>query len=160
MSGMLNALRAAADYGRRATDALGIRTVTVSIVRKTYSAAFGTAGATLVSTTTTPLVPNPKVTANAEGPATAMGGGTEAGSTGVLRAAQYVIGPITRTYSGGGYTQAQLLLTPASPSERVYLLLDDGGDQFTAGGEKFDVIACDVSRPLRTMLIVQRADQT
>ncbi len=136
-----------------------MRTVTVSVVRETWSAPLGTLGAELVSTDSTPLSPSPKVVANTEGPTSAFGGGPEAASTGVLRAAQYVVGPITRSYPGGGYSQAQVLLASASVSESVYLLLDDGGDEFTAGGERFDVFACDASRPLHLTIIAQRSAQ-
>lgn len=150
--------RRAADFGRKVA-AQHVRLVRVSIVRETWDAPVDTIDAAVVLTSATLLSPSPKVVANTEGPATAFGGGPEAASTGVLRAAQYIVGPITRTFPGGGYTQAQLLLAPASVSETVYLLLDDGGDQFTVGGEKFDVIAADASRPLRITLIVQRSAQ-
>ncbi len=150
MSGMLDAFRAAADYGRRAVDGIGMRTVAVSIVID---------GATLSSTSTTLLSPSPKVKAEGEGESTAFGGGTEAESTGVLKASQYKIGPISRTYSGGGYTQAQLLIAPSSPAQRGYVLLDDGGDQFTSGGEKFIVTSSDASRPLQMNLTVVRSAQ-
>lgn len=160
MAGVLNAARRAADIGRKAANNIGERLVTVSVVTETWSAAHNTAGATLSSTSTLVLSPRFKCTPEGDGESSAFGGGDAAEGVGVLKASVYRIGPITRAYPGGGYTAAQLLPTPTSPAQRVYLVLDDGGDQFTSGGEKFESASIDVSRNHQMTLVVQRTDQT
>jgi hypothetical protein len=159
---LLADLRAAADAGRQAADDVGIRTVTVTFVLETWSLPFGTLGATLVgSPVTLAIVPNPKVVQSGEGEASYFGGdGGESASTGVLRASRYTIGPITRTYASGGYRLIDLLTVPTNTTQRRYIKLDDGGDNFLAGGEKFLEIAVDGSRPLHIMIDVARSDQT
>lgn len=162
MAGILNAVRRAADVGRRAADRIGERPVTVTIVMEQWSAPHNTLGAVKTSTlSSVTLSPSPKVTAEGEGDPSAFGGdGGESASTGVLRASRYRIGPVTRRFPGGGYAAVQILTVPANPTQHKYVLLDDGGDNFLAGGERFIIQSCDVSRPHQITFIVARTDQT
>ena len=122
--------RAAADAGRRAAAAVGARPTTV-------------------------LSPAPRVRSGG-GAASYFGGGTAAASAGVLLAGQYLVGPITLDYAGGGYTQAQLC--PAAGEDRaVYYLLE--GDEFSSGGERFRLVDADATRPHQITLVVERTAQ-
>lgn len=152
----LSRFRAAADVGRKAAARIGMRPVTVAIRVETWSAAYGTAGATLSSASTTTLDPSPKVSRAGEAPSYFGGGpATDAGAS--LSADSYVIGPITPTFAAGGYTLSQLAPTQTSPALRVLVVLT--GDEFATAGEKFTITDVDASRPLRVMLTVQRAQQ-
>lgn len=147
--------RAAADAGRRAAAAVGARPTTVSVVVVTYSGAVGVTGSSVVSTSTTVLSPAPRVRSGSAAPSY-LGGGTAAASAGVLLAGQYLVGPVTLDYAGGGYTQAQLC--PAAGEDRaVYYLLE--GDEFSSGGERFRLVDADATRPHQITLVVERTAQ-
>ncbi len=147
--------RAAADAGRRAAERVGARPTTVSVVVATYSGPVGVTGSTLASTSTTVLSPSPRVRSGG-GAAGYFGGGTAAASAGVLMEGQYVVGPITLDYAGGGYTQAQLC--PAAGEDRVvYYLLE--GDEFSPGGERFRLVDADATRPHQMTLVLERTAQ-
>jgi hypothetical protein len=159
MTSPLDRFRRAADVGRRAVDSLGMRPTTVTIRVETWSAAYGTAGATLVSASETVLSPSPKVSRAASTPSY-FGGGAASNSGASLSAESYVIGPITPAFSAGGYTIAQLAPTQVDTTMRVLVKLA-GGNEFDDAGENF-VIApggVDATRPLRVMLTVQRTQQ-
>ena len=150
-----NAHRAAALAGRRAAEAAGARPTQVSVVVETYDRAVNLAGATLLSTSTLALDPRPKVASGVDA-LSAFAGGTAAVSSVRLASSQYVIGPITLDCGAGGYTQAQLC-PPSAANTRVYYLLT--GDDFAGGGERFDLVQADASRPHQVNLLVQRTAQ-
>ena len=84
------------------------------------------------------------------------GGGSLALSDGTGRAGVYEIGPITQAFPGGGYTQSEVV--PAgSTVTRVTIVLE--GDEFTTGGEEFEITGSDFTRPQRGMLQVTRTRQ-
>lgn len=148
--------RRAADAGRRAAEAAGARSTKVTVRVRSYSGAIHATGTTLLSTTDTVLSPRPRVQPVGEGESSLYGGGLEAHpGTSTLR--QFVVGPITLDYPGGGYSLASLL--PAeSPSTRVTLVLE--GDGFEANGEEFDLLTQpDASRPHQITLTVARSRQ-
>jgi len=147
--------RAAADAGRAAADAAGARSTSVRVVVETYSGPVDSPGVTLLSTAGFDVTPRPKVRAGGS-PDGYFGGGTASLSSGILIAGQYAIGPITLAYTGGGYTQEQLV-PPGAATKRVYYLLD--GDEFSTGGEKFRLVDADATRPHQITLIVQRTEQ-
>jgi hypothetical protein len=147
--------RAAALAGRRAAESAGARPTAVSVVVETYSGTTGLAGTTLVSTSTLVLSPRPKVSTVREGSGY-FGGGPGAASSGRLVAGVYTIGPITLTAPGGGYSVAQVA-PPSGASKAVYYLL--AGDDFASGGERFDLLEVDASRPHQVTLTVQRTAQ-
>lgn len=148
--------RAAALAGRRAAERAGVRPTTVSVVVETWSGPIGTDGITLVSTSTTTLSPSPRVLSGAALTGY-FGGGTAAASSGVLLAGQYLVGPITLDYPGGGYSQATLC--PAAADDRVtYYLLE--GDEFTTGGERFRLVDSDATHPHKISLVVERTAQS
>lgn len=145
--------RAAANYGRRAVDALGMRPTTVTITVETYSLPWNTTGATLQSTSTTVLSPRPKVVQASAGVESAFGGGATSDTGGVLLAGVYTIGPITPSFSAGGYTITQLAPAQTSPRVRVYVQLD--GPEFQTAGEHCSIIGIDATHPLHTTMTVQ-----
>lgn len=149
--------RRAADRGRRVAAALEQRPVAVSVVVRTYSGAVGLATSSLSSTTTTLLDPAPKVVAAGEGASSAFGGDAPAATIARLRAGEYAVGPITKTFAGGGYSAADLAPAGAS-TKRVTLILAGGG--FAANGEHFEVVEVDdTSHPQSIYLRVARTRQ-
>lgn len=151
-----DAHRRAADAGRRAAEAVGARSIGVAVTVETYSAAVGTSGSTLSSTTTTTLDPRPKVTKVAPGSPSYFGGGVVAAGNAIMLAAEYAIGPITTTAGTIGYTLAQLC-PPGSVAKNVYVTLT--GDAFATGGERFEVVDAEASRPHQITLRVRRTHQ-
>lgn len=152
-----DALRRAADYGRRAAASVAQRPVTVTLRVESYSGAVGLTATTLVSTSDTTLDPSPKVVRLSAEDAAWFGGGAAAASAGLLSADVYRVGPVTKAYTGGGYTLAQLLPTGAT-TKRVLVVL--AGDEFEAGGESFQVVDVDEhSHPQSLYLTVKRTRQ-
>jgi hypothetical protein len=141
--------RNAALTGRRAAEAAGVRSVSVSVVTETWS------GPTQVSTSTLVLSPRPKVVPAGEEPGY-FGGGNSAISGGRLVAGTYRIGPITLATTGGGYTVAQVAPDGAS-NKRIYYFLS--GDEFSDSGERFELTDVDASRPHQVTLTVRRTAQ-
>lgn len=148
--------RALADAVRAIPEAIGTRTTSVTIRVRTYSGAVGAQGVTLSTTTDTLVTPRPRVSQVSEGRGSYFGGGIFTDSTGRVLAGEYEIGPITQDFPGGGYAPADL--APAGGvSKRVTLLL--AGDEFQAGGEEFEILKLDATRPFRTMILVARVRQ-
>ena len=132
----LNAFRSIAGNVRRIPETLGQRTTQVTIRLRQYSGAVAAHGTTIVSTSDMVLDPRPKVVEVTDGQPSYFGGGSLALSDGIARAGVYEIGPITQSFPGGGYTQTQVV--PAgSTVTRVTVLLE--GDEFSAGGEEFEI---------------------
>ena len=153
---MRDAFRGLAASVRAIPEAMGVRGTTVIVRVRTYSGAVGAQGTTLSSTTDTVLSPIPKVAQVSEGAPSYFGGGLFTDSTGRTLAAEYEIGPITSDFPGGGYTVAEL--APASAvNKRVTLVLS--GEEFASGGEEFEVVKVDATKPFRTMLAVVRVRQ-
>lgn len=152
----LNAFRSIANAARRIPEALGQRTTLVTLRVRTYSGPVGAHGVTLVSTTDTVIDPRPKVVQVTDGQRSYFGGGSLAQSDGTALAGVYEIGPITQSYPGGGYTQGDVVIA-AAPNKRFTYVLD--GDEFTTGGEEFEVTASDFTRPQRGMVQVTRTRQ-
>lgn len=132
----LTTRRKAADAGRRAADRVGARNTIVTIVERQYSAAIGTVGASLTTTTLTVVDPRPKVVAGAQ-QVSAFGGGFGSDAVGGLTSDEYDIGPITLPYNGGGYAPATLLKL-GDVTKRVTIRLE--GDGFPTGGDEFEVV--------------------
>lgn len=152
---LADALRRAADAGRRAAQAAAQRPTTVTIRVQTYDDGVNVAGAALVSSTDTVVTPNPKVVPVADAPS-AFGGGDAVPTSGVLRATTFRVGPITPTFPGGGYSADDL--APAGASNmRVSVML--AGGPFAAGGETHHVVALDASKPQSLYLLVTRSPQ-
>ena len=151
-----DAFRAIADAVRAIPEAIGTRGTKVTIRVRTYSGAVNAQGTTLTSTADTVISPRPKVLQVSEGIPSYFGGGLFTDSTGRSLAGEYEVGPITQLYPGGGYDVGDL--APASGvSKRVTVVLE--GDEFQPGGEEFEVIKVDATRPFRTMLLVTRVRQ-
>lgn len=149
-------LRAAANRGRIAAESVGVRSTVVTVRVRVYSGPVGAQGTTLVSTTDTVLTPAPKVRQISEGKSAYFGGGIYTDATGRVLAGEYEIGPITPEFVAGGYSPTEL--APAGGvNKRVTLLL--AGDEFQTGGEEFEIVKIDATRPLRTMLMVVRVRQ-
>lgn len=148
--------RAIAGLVRRIPEALGQRPTKVTLRTRVYSGPVGQHGVTLTSTTDTVLDPRPKVVEVTDGQRSYFGGGTLAYTNGTALAGVYEVGPITQAYPGGGYTQGDVLVT-AAPDRRYSVVLE--GDEFSAGGEEFEVTASDFSRPHRGMIQVTRTRQ-
>lgn len=154
--GALQSFRQIADNVRRIPETMGQRTTLVTLRLRTYSGPVAASGTTLLSTTDTVLDPRPKVVEVTDGQRSYFGGGSLASNDGIGLAGVYEIGPITQRYPGGGYTQTEVV--PAgSTVTRVTVLLE--GDEFSAGGEEFEVTASDFTRPQRGMLQVTRTRQ-
>jgi len=152
----LDAFRQIAGTVRRVPETLGQRTTQVTLRVRTYSGPVGAYGVTLTSTTDTILDPRPKVVEVTDGQRSYFGGGSLAQSDGTALAGVYEIGPITQSYPGGGYTQGDVVIA-AAPNKRFTYVLD--GDEFTSGGEEFEVTASDFTRPQRGMVQVTRTRQ-
>lgn len=150
-----DSFRAIADACRRIPETFGTRSTSVTIRVRAYTQPVGESGAT-VTTTDTVLDPRPRVRQVSEGQRGYFGGGVLASSTGELRVGDYEVGPITQDFPGGGYAPTDL--APAGAvTKRVTVVLE--GDEFTSGGEEFEVVQMDASRPFRTMLLVRRVRQ-
>lgn len=152
MSALTDALRGAAQAGRTAAATVAQRPTTVAIETATWSGgAAGMAGATSVTTTTT-LVPAPKVV-RLGGDPSAFGGGLAVAGGGDLVAPTYLVGPITRAHARGGYDPATLL-PAASTTSTTRLRLS--GQDFAAGGELFRAVRVERESPQSYWLIVER----
>jgi len=154
--GALASFRAIANAVRRIPETLGQRTTQVTLRVRTYSGPVGANGTALVSTTDTVLDPRPKVVEATDGQRSYFGGGSLAASDGVALAGVYEIGPLTQAFPGGGYAQNAVVIAGAV-TQRFTVLLE--GDEFSAGGEEFEVTASDFTRPQRGMLQVTRTRQ-
>jgi hypothetical protein len=150
------AFRRIANAVRGIPEQFGTRNTTVTVRVRAYSGAVGAQGTTLTGTADTVLTPIPKVTQVIEGTPSYFGGGIFTDSTGRVLAGEYEVGPVTQEFPGGGYAPTDL--APAgSVSKRVTIVLT--GDEFQSGGEEFEVIKVDATRPFRTMLLVTRVRQ-
>lgn len=147
--------RNAALTGRRAAERSGVRSVSVSVIVETWSGPTQVSTSTLMSTSTLVLSPRPKVSPAGE-EAGYFGGGNSAISGGRLVAGTYRIGPITLATTGGGYTVDQLS-PPGASDTRIYYFL--AGDEFSDGGERFELTDVDASRPHQVTLTVRRTAQ-
>ena len=147
--------RNAALTGRRAAERSGVRSVSVAVVVETWSGPTQVSTSTLLSTSTLVLSPRPKVVPAGE-EAGYFGGGNSAISGGRLVAGTYRIGPITLATTGGGYTVDQLS-PPGASDTRIYYFL--AGDEFSDGGERFELTDVDASRPHQVTLTVRRTAQ-
>jgi hypothetical protein len=147
--------RRAADAGRRAAESAGVRPTKVSIQLEVYSGPIGAPGTFQQYSPVLVLDPRPKVT---EGAIVVgyFGGGRGAEASGRLLAGQFLIGPITLEYPGGGYSLDQLTPAGSDSSRAIYIL---EGDNFKVGGEKFELVEVDASKPHQVSLIVERAKQ-
>ena len=152
----LDSFRQIADSVRRVPETLGQRTTQVTLRLRTYSGPVAAHGTTLVSTVDTVLVPRPKVVEVTDGQRSYFGGGTLTSANAIGLAGVYEIGPITQAFPGGGYTQGDVIVA-GSPTTRTTVLLE--GDEFSAGGEEFEVTASDFTRPQRGMMQVTRTRQ-
>ena len=147
--------RNAALTGRRAAERSGVRSVSVSVIVETWSGPTQVSTSALMSTSTLVLSPRPKVVPAGE-EAGYFGGGNSAISGGRLVAGTYRIGPITLATTGGGYTVDQLS-PPGASDTRIYYFL--AGDEFSDGGERFDLTDVDAARPHQVTLTVRRTAQ-
>ena len=147
--------RNAALTGRRAAEAAGVRSVSVSVVTETWSGSTQVSTSTLTTTATLVLSPRPKVVPAGE-EAGYFGGGNSAISGGRLVAGTYRIGPITLATTSGGYTVDQLS-PPGASNTRIYYFL--AGDEFSDGGERFELTDVDAARPHQVTLTVRRTAQ-
>lgn len=150
------AFRAIADAVRAIPEAIGTRGTEVTIRVRTYSGAVGAQGTTLTSTADTVISPRPKVLQVSEGIPSYFGGGLFTDSTGRTLAGEYEVGPITQPYDGGGYDIPDLAPS-SSVSKRVTMLLEDG--DFQPGGEEFEIVKIDATRPFQIMMMVMRVRQ-
>lgn len=144
--------RAAADAGRRAAEAVGARPASLIVRTRTYSAAVHANGTTLSSTSDLTITPRPKVVPVGDGDSSFYGG-----SPAVPRATarEYLVGPITLSYDGGGYSLAQLAPTSSTSTRVTYVL---SGDDFVTD-EEFDLAGYDASRPHQVTLRLVRTRQ-
>lgn len=152
----LQGFRRIADSVRRIPETLGQRPTLVTIRQRTYSGAIAAHGTTLLSAVDTVLDPRPRVVQTTAGQRSYFGGGTLMSNDGIGLATQYEIGPITQSFPGGGYTQSEVV-RPDSTVVRTTVLLE--GDEFSEGGEEFEITDSDFTRPQRGMLQVTRGRQ-
>lgn len=151
-----DAWRALANACRAIPESFGTRSTSVTVRVRTYSGAVGAQGTTLSNTADSVLSPRPRVRQVIEGNPSYFGGGIFTDSTGRVLAGEYEVGPITQEFPGGGYSPTDL--APAGGvSKRVTIILD--GDEFQTGGEEFEIVKLDATRPFRTMLLVTRVRQ-
>ena len=150
-----DAWRALANACRAIPESFGTRSTKVTIRSRAYSAPIGESGVT-VTTTNTVLDPRPRVRQISEGQRGYFGGGVLASATGELRVGDYEIGPITQDFPGGGYSPTDLALA-GGVTARPTVLLE--GDEFSSGGEEFEIVHMDATRPFRVMLLVRRVRQ-
>lgn len=148
-------MRSAANRGRVAAESVGVRSTEVTIRTRSYTAPIGESTSTATATDVV-LSPRPRVRQVSEGQRGYFGGGVLASSTGELRVGEYEIGPITQDFPGGGYSPTDL--APAGGvSTRITVVLS--GEEFASGGEEFEIVQMDATRPFRTMLLVRRVRQ-
>lgn len=148
--------RALADACRRIPESFGTRSTKVTVRLRAYSGPVGQTGVSVSTTTDTVLDPRPRVRQVSEGQRGYFGGGVLSAATGALRIGEYEVGPITQDFPGGGYAPTDVAPTGGA-TKRVTLILE--GDEFTSGGEEFEIVHMDATRPFRTMLLVARVRQ-
>lgn len=125
--------RLAADRGRKAADRISLRLYTVAVVKTVWSG--GAVGSGSPTTTTTTLVPNPRVRTGDD-------------------ARKLTVGPITPSYAvngGGGYAFETLRPTQAAGVEYHYTVTGP----FTATGltaRSYDLEGIEEDRPLHYTL--------
>lgn len=135
---------------------LGLRTITVTVRVRVYSAPPGVVGAAVTSTTSTTLTPTPRVRpARVQRDDEAVVDGPFTDSTGQPRLLRYEVGPITPAYPGGGYTVASLM--PSDDLTRRVTIVLAGGQH--GDGEEYSVVRVDDTKPFRVMLTVERTRQ-
>lgn len=150
-----SAFRRIASAVRGIPEQFGARNTLVTIRVRTYTGPVGGAGVTSTAVDTV-LSPIPRVNQVSEGRGGYFGGGILTDDQGRVLAGEYEIGPITQEFPGGGY--APTTLAPAGGvTKRVTVLL--AGDEFQSGGEEFEILRMDATRPFRTMLLVSRVRQ-
>ncbi len=147
--------RALADACRRIPETFGTRSTKVTIRLRTYTAPVGESTATATAADVV-LDPRPRVRQISEGQRGYFGGGVLASSTGELRVGDYEVGPITQDFPGGGYSPTDLA-PEGGVTKRATVILE--GDEFSSGGEEFEIVLMDATRPFRTMLLVRRVRQ-
>lgn len=154
--GASDALRRAADNARRAAENWA-RTTTVAVRVITYSGPVGLTGSSLVTDVITTLSPRPKVVAAGSAGSSAFGGGFASASAGGLVATEYVIGPVTLAYDGGGYDPDDVL--PVGAVNKKTLITLSGGA--FDGTEEFEVVpgSLDATRPHQFTFRVRRTRQ-
>lgn len=153
----LDRFRAAANYGRRAVDTLGLRVTSVTVVVETYDAAVGMDGATRQSRVATVLTPTPRVRVVGL-TSSAFGGGRVSGDGDGMQAPVVEIDRITPPYPGGGYAATDLDPATSDPKQLTYLVL--AGGAFDAAGERFTVTKVDQAAGLQTVVTAERTAQS
>lgn len=141
--------RAAADYGRRAAESVGVRPTQVTIRVRLYSGPVGLSTSTLVGDESRVLDPRPKVSRAGQESSYFASGYAVSGS-GDLIAGQYEIGPTTLRYPGGGYTVPEL--APALSVNKVVTVILEG-DGFD-GAEEYRLVTVEGTRPHQAMMLV------
>ena len=152
----LDVARRAAHAGRKAVALLGLRTTTVTIRAETYAVDIADG---VAPTTQTDIVvtPTPKVVKLSDDKASMYGANPAGLVNGHAILSTYEVGPITPAFYGGGMSLAQLLPGTRDTKHRTLFVLS--GDDFAGGSEVCVVVRADATKPLRTMLVVQRAPQ-
>ena len=131
----------------------GLRPYTVTIRTETWSGA--RVGAGTLSTSDVVLSPVPLVQQNSGANSRSWyGGGFIQGANGELILAEYRVGPITKPYTGGGYTISQL--APPVTGAKVRTLVMLSGDGFLSAGEPFEILHVDAQDPFAWMLYLRR----
>lgn len=147
----------AIDRIRGLRQTLGITVNAVRLRVETWTAAIGTAGAT-ATTVDVLMAPQPKVSKLSVQDAMVVMASLPAAQVARGQRGIYLIGPITPSYSTGGYTLAELYSSAqASDQQRVLIMLAGDNDLGAAPGTPFEIVNFDTSKPFRTMLTVIRA---
>lgn len=134
-----------------------MRPTTVCIRTEVYAADIAD-GSTASTTTDTAIVPRPKVVKLADDKASMYGANPVGLVQGHAILSTYEVGPITPPFPGGGSTLASLVSpTTVDTKHRALVLLT--GPDFAAAGEVCVIVHADWTKPLRGMLVVQRAPQ-
>lgn len=153
----LDRFRAAADRGRRAAAAVGMRPTTVTLRQYTYASDIADGVSPSGPPAETVLSPSPKVRLLSDDKSSMYGANLTASIQGRALLNTYEVGPITPAFTGGGTSVATLLGTN-DKRHRMRIVLT--GDDFVGGSEEFVIVKLDTTRPIRIMLIVQQAPQS
>lgn len=155
MSVVSDMLQPFAELEQLAQD-LGDRPYTVTLRQENYSGKIALNVTRTSITGAITLAPRPKVVPVSGPKADWFGAGTLLhDATGVARVSVYRIGPIVPSWSGGGYTPAQLLPTLTDPTTTRWIALLEGPG-LASGGEPHKVVDADFSDPLGYYLTVAR----
>lgn len=139
----------------------GLTTITVKLLKRTWTGDINTTGATSGDDIVL-MSPQPKVRKASEEVSLFYGAGPADRVAGSPTLDVYEIGPITPAHTAGGYSVLNLLrdVNPTAARQCLLTLAGDGIGDTATTDVLFELVKVDASTPLHTTIIVRQAAQT